>query len=62
METKVKQFDIREFQSNLDDIIEQLTDKDCQKVEFLRGKLSAYKEIIEDRNGWVTKEVIDYFK
>ena len=58
METKVKEFDIREFQSKLDDIIEQLTDKDCQKVEFLRGKLSAYKDIIEagDINFFITKD------
>jgi hypothetical protein len=61
METKVKQFDIREFQSKLDDIIEQLTDKDCQKVEFLRGKLSAYNEIIEETQGWITSKVIEYF-
>lgn len=35
-----------DFQRNIDLIIEQLSDKDCQRVEFLRGKLSTYKELI----------------
>ncbi len=44
------------------DIIQQLSDKDCQRVEFLRGMLAAYREIVETRQGWVKKQVNDYFK
>jgi hypothetical protein len=61
METNVKQFHQSEFELKIDAIIHQLTDKDCQKVEFLRGMLCAYREIIETREGWITKKVSDYF-
>jgi hypothetical protein len=33
----------------------QLTDKDCQRVEFLRGKLSTYMEIIKEKK-WESVE------
>ena len=42
--------------------VQQLKDKDCQRVEFLRGMLAAYSEIVETRQGWVKKQVFDYFK
>ena len=58
--TLVKEFHQAEFELKIDTIIQQLSDKDCQRVEFLRGMLSAYKEIIEIRQGWVKKEINSY--
>ena len=49
METYVKEFDQAEFELKIDTIIQQLRDKDCQRVEFLRGMLAAYIEIVETR-------------
>jgi hypothetical protein len=62
METYVKEFHQAEFELKIDWIIEQLSDKDCQRVEFLRGMLAAYREIVETRQGWVKKKVNDYLK
>ena len=62
METNVKEFHQAEFELKIDAIIQQLSDKDCQRVEFLRGMLAAYREIVETRQGWVKKQVNDYFK
>ena len=62
METNVKEFYQDEFELKIDTIIEQLSDKDCQRVEFLRGMLAAYREIVETRQGWVKKEVNNFFK
>jgi hypothetical protein len=62
MKTYVKEFQQFEFELKIDSIIEQLSDKDCQRVEFLRGMLAAYREIVETRQGWVEKEFNDYFK
>lgn len=62
METNVKEFHQDEFEFKIYTIIQQLSDKDCQRVEFLRGMLSAYREIVETRQGWVKKQVDDYFK
>ena len=62
METNVKEFYQDEFELKIDTIIEQLSDKDCQRVEFLRGMLAAYREIVETRQGWVKKQVNNYFK
>jgi hypothetical protein len=62
METNVKKFHQAEFELKIDTIIQQLSDKDCQRVEFLRGMLAAYREIVENRQGWVKKQVNDYFK
>jgi hypothetical protein len=62
METYVKEFHQVEFELKIDWIIEQLSDKDCQRVEFLRGMLAAYREIVETRQGWVKKKVNDYLK
>ena len=60
METYVKEFHQDEFELKIDTIIQQLSDKDCQRVEFLRGMLAAYREIVETRQGWVKKQVNDY--
>jgi len=62
MKTYVKEFYQDEFELKIDSIIEQLSDKDCQRVEFLRGMLAAYREIVETRQGWVKTEFNDYFK
>ena len=61
METNVKEFYQDEFELKIDSIIQQLSDKDCQRVEFLRGMLAAYREIVETRQGWVKKEVNNFF-
>jgi hypothetical protein len=62
MDTYVKEFHRAEFELKIDEIIQQLSDKDCQKVEFLRGMLAAYREIVETRPGWVKKSAHNYFK
>jgi hypothetical protein len=62
METNVKEFHQAEFELKIDTIIQQLSDKDCQRVEFLRGMLAAYREILQTRQGWVKKQVNNYFK
>jgi hypothetical protein len=62
METYVKEFHQAEFELKIDGIIQQLSEKDCQRVEFLRGMLAAYREIIETRQGWIKKQFNDYFK
>ena len=62
METNVKEFHQAEFDLKIDTIIQQLSEKDCQRVEFLRGMLAAYREIVETRQGWVKKQVNGYFK
>jgi len=62
METYVKEFHQAEFELKIDEIIQQLSEKDCQRVEFLRGMLAAYREIIETRQGWIKKQFNDYFK
>ena len=61
METYIKEFYKAEFESKIDEIIEKLSDKDCQRVEFLRGMLAAYREIVENRQGWTKKKIHDYF-
>ena len=62
METYVKEFHQAEFELKIDGIIQQLSEKDCQRVEFLRGMLAAFREIIETRQGWIKKQFNDYFK
>lgn len=49
------------FQRDIDSIIEQLSDKDCQRVEFLRGKLSTYKELIGDKEWKEYEDNANYF-
>ncbi len=62
METYVKEFHQAEFELKIDAIIHELRDKNCQRVEFLRGMLAAYSEIVETRQGWVKKQVDSHFK
>jgi len=35
--------------------------KDCQRVEFIRGQLSVYSEILKNKMHWKT-EPRSYFK
>ena len=49
------------FQRDIDSIIEQLSDKDCQRVEFLRGKLSTYKELIGGKEWKEYEDTTNYF-
>jgi hypothetical protein len=62
METNVKEFHQSEFELEIDYIIDQLSDKDCQKVEFLRGMLATYRKLIENKQGWKKKQLNDYLK
>ncbi|HBE41231.1 MAG TPA: hypothetical protein DDW27_08515 [Bacteroidales bacterium] len=60
METFVKEFHKAEFEGKAEAIIEQLSDKDCQRVEFLRGMLAAFRQIM-DSKGWVAKNANIFF-
>lgn len=51
----IKEFSKDELEFAIKDIVDQLKDKDCQKVEFLRGKLSCLYELLES-NGWKSVE------
>ena len=62
METNVKEFHEAEFELEIDHIIQQLSDKDCQRVEFLRGMLATYRKLIENRQGWKKQKLNDFFK
>ena len=42
-------------------LVNELMQKDCQRVEFIRGMLSVYSEIIKDKSNWKT-ERRNYFK
>lgn len=57
---KVKEFNQSEFESKIDLIINQLGDKDCQRVEFTRGRLAVYRELVGNHNGWIEKKVKMY--
>lgn len=41
-------------------LMEELMQKDCQRVEFIRGMLSVYSEILIEKSHWKTKGR-DYF-
>jgi hypothetical protein len=42
-------------------LLNELMQKDCQRVEFIRGMLSVYSDILKDKSHWKTK-LRDYFK
>ena len=46
---KVIQFSKNQIQFEIDNIISELKDRDCQRVEFLRGMLSVYLQILNDK-------------
>jgi hypothetical protein len=37
-----------------EELLNELMQKDCQRVEFIRGKLSVYSEILKDCRHWNT--------
>ena len=44
-----------------DKLVDELMQKDCQRVEFIRGMISVYSEILKDKNHWKT-EPKSYFR
>lgn len=40
------------------DLMYELMQKDCQRVEFIRGMLSVYSEILKEKRHWEPKENI----
>ncbi len=61
MENKETELFYNDIENKYREVFEQLIDKDCQKVEFLRGKLSVYSEIIMNQNKWKSKSFLDPF-
>ena len=49
-----------EIQEAYEKLLNELMQKDCQRVEFIRGMLSVYSEILKDKSHWKT-EPINYF-
>ena len=37
-------------------LMEDILQKDCQKVEFIRGMISVYKEILYSKKHWKDRE------
>jgi hypothetical protein len=56
MQTNKLEFDQKYLETKIQLIIHQINDKDCQRVEFLRGMMAAYCELIENQ-GWNKKEI-----
>lgn len=57
MYTYVKEFHKAEFEDKMGAIIYMLSEMHCENIEFLRGKLAAYNELIEHLPGWEKKEL-----
>jgi len=49
------------IESDYKELLKELMQKDCQRVEFIRGQLSVYSEILENKMHWKT-EPRSYFK
>jgi hypothetical protein len=49
------------IEKTYEELLNELMQKDCQRVEFIRGMLSVYSEILKDKKHWQT-ERINYFK
>ena len=44
-------------------LLNELMQKDCQRVEFIRGMLSVYSDILKDKSHWKTElRNYNYFK
>ena len=41
-------------------LLNELMQKDCQRVEFIRGMLSVYSDILKDKSHWKNERA--YFK
>jgi hypothetical protein len=37
------------------ELLNELMQKDCQRVEFIRGMLSVYSDILKDKSNWEIK-------
>jgi hypothetical protein len=37
------------------ELLNELMQKDCQRVEFIRGMLSVYSDILKDKSNWKIK-------
>jgi hypothetical protein len=55
-----KEFRKSQLESKQREIISDLEKRDCQKVEFLRGMLSVYSELINETK-WEFREEKNYF-
>ncbi len=51
-----------ELERKIDDISNEFLKKDCQRVEFLRGMMAAYKMLIQEKETWEKNTTQDYFK
>ena len=54
----------KECENKYNALIEEIMQKDCQRVEFIRGMISIYKEILSSKKHWENKEGagFTYFK
>ena len=46
------------------ELLNEILQKDCQRVEFIRGMISIYKDILDSKKHWEDKEATsrNYFK
>ena len=51
----------KKIEEAYDQLVNELMQKDCQRVEFIRGMISVYSEILKDKNHWKT-EPKSYFR
>jgi hypothetical protein len=53
-----------ECENKYNALIEEILQRDCQRVEFIRGMISIYKEILSSKKHWEDKEAtgFSYFK
>ena len=50
------------IKSKHEELTKELMEKDCQRVEFIRGVLSAYSEILKEKANWQPEITFTYFK
>lgn len=57
-------FFYEECENKYNALLEEILQKDCQRVEFIRGMISVYKEILSSKKHWEDKEDtgFSYFK
>ena len=53
-----------ECENKYNALMEEILQNDCQRVEFIRGMISVYKEILYSKKHWEDKETsqFTYFK
>jgi hypothetical protein len=60
--TDTQQFYLK-IESRYNHILENLLEEDSKRVEYFRGKLAAYSEILQEYSIWKPKaSEISYFK